>query len=56
MITASKVDFREDTQNAYLEVAADGGTGVIENPAFKEDRTQNKSYKDYVMGRIVCVK
>ena len=56
VITASKVDFREDTQNAYLEVAADGGTGVIENPAFKEERSQNKTYKDYVMGRIICVK
>ena len=53
IITASKVDFRDDTDNAFLKVGEAGGTGVLANPMFKPELCANKSYEDYLQGKII---
>ena len=53
IITASKVDFRDDTDNSFLKVGEAGGTGVLANPMFKPELCANKSYEDYLQGKII---
>ena len=54
-ITNPRVHFRKDTtNNAFLTVAEPGGNGFIENPVTNDDLIQDKTYKDYVVGRTIC--
>ena len=41
-----------ETQNAVLKVDEEGGTGVIEFPAFNPEWSQDKSYEQYLHGRV----
>ncbi len=52
IIKSANVDLRPETQNAFLQVAEAGGNGTVENPMFNEANCQDKSYKDYLVGRI----
>ena len=54
LITNTKVTFRADAQNTnFLLVGESGGTGLIENPFFNEDMAPDKSYRDYLSGRVL---
>ena len=53
IITASKVDFKEDTENAYLKVGEEGGTGVVQNPMVKPELSADKAYEDYLVGKVI---
>lgn len=54
LITNTKVTFRDDAKNTnFLLVGASGGNGVIENPFFKENMAPDKSYKDYLVGKVL---
>ena len=53
-ITNAKVEFRGDTpNNAFLVGATEGGNGVIENPYTNDALIKDKSYKDFVTGKII---
>lgn len=54
LITNTKVTFRGDAQNTeFLLVGEKGGTGSIENPFFNEAMAPDKSYRDYLVGRVL---
>ena len=54
LISNTKVCFRNDASpTEYLLVGKEGGTGVIEKPFFNEDMTKDKSYKDYLIGKVL---
>ena len=52
--TNLRVHFRGDTtNNALLTVGEEGGHGIIENPVTCEDLIHNKTYKDYLVGKVL---
>ena len=54
LLTNCKVTFQNDAQNTeFLLVEKPGGYGVIENPFFNEDKASDKSYKDYLKGKVI---
>jgi hypothetical protein len=54
LISNTKVCFRGDASpTEYLIVGEKGGTGVIEKPFFNEEMTKDKSYKDYLIGKVL---
>ena len=54
LISNTKVCFRSDANpTEYLVVKDAGGTGKIENPFFNEEMTKDKSYKDYLVGKVL---
>ena len=54
VLRACRVDFREDcTNRSYMKVEKTGGIGFIENPILRCSRSDDKSYLDYVQGKIV---
>lgn len=54
LLSNVKVTFRNDAQNTnFLLVGENGGYGQIENPFFNEDKAPDKSYKDYLSGRVI---
>ena len=42
----------EGVKSSFLTCTEDGGSGVIENPIFNEERSLNKQYRDYITGKI----
>ncbi len=49
-----RVHFREDTtNNALLTVGEAGGNGVIENPVTNAHAITDKTYEDYLTGKII---
>jgi len=53
IITACKVDFRKETDNAYLKIGETGGTGVIQNPMFQPKLCADNSYEDHLEGKVI---
>ena len=54
LLTNCKVTFRKDANNTnFLLVGEAGGYGVIENPFFNEDQAPDKSYMDYLKGKVL---
>jgi hypothetical protein len=48
------VSFRADAKDTnFLLVGEKGGYGLIENPFFNEAMSPDKSYKDYLTGRVL---
>ena len=48
-----RIHFRGDTtNNAFLKVGAEGGRGLIENPVTDDNLIHDKTYKDYLTGKI----
>lgn len=53
MIVNSRASFRGGVSNtAFLKVGKAGGGGVIEYPVFNEGSCNDKSYKDYLVGKV----
>ena len=53
MIVNSRVTFRGGVSNtAYLKVGAEGGSGVIQYPVFNEGACADKSYQNYLEGKV----
>lgn len=56
IIKSGKVVFHGDSPteaNAYISVKDNGGTGIIENPIFNESKTNNRTYSDYLVGKVL---
>lgn len=54
LITNSKVTFRADAKDTeFLLVGEKGGSGLIENPFFKEEMVTDRSYREYLSGRVL---
>ena len=57
LVSNTKVTFRADADNTnFLLVGEPGGNGVIENPFFNEERSLDKSYRDYLVGKVIAQK
>lgn len=55
LVSNTKVTFRADADNTnFLLVGEPGGNGVIENPFFNEEKSLDKSYRDYLIGRVIA--
>ena len=53
MIVNSRVSFRGGVSNtAFLKVGASGGSGVIQYPIFNEGLCADKSYQNYLEGKV----
>ena len=53
MIVNSRVSFRGGVSNtAFLKVGASGGNGVIQYPIFNEGLCADKSYQNYLDGKV----
>ena len=53
MIVNSRVSFRGGVSNtAFLKVGASGGSGVIQYPIFNEGLCADKSYHNYLEGKV----
>ena len=53
MIVNSRVTFRGGVSNtAFLKVGASGGRGVIQYPVFSEGACVDKSYQNYLEGKV----
>lgn len=52
VLKSPKVHFGEETENAFLKVAELGGDGIIENPIFLESSSSDKTFRDYIDGKI----
>ena len=53
-ITNVKVQFRDDSENnSLLTGNIEGGNGFIENPIFNEALVKDKTYTDFVTGKII---
>ncbi len=54
LLTNCKVSFRGDANDTnFLLVKEKGGYGLIENPFFDENKAPDKSYMDYLTGRVL---
>lgn len=53
VLSNCKVTLRSDCPNTNFLVGANGGYGSIENPFFDETRTADKSYLNYLKGRVL---
>lgn len=54
LITNSKVTFRADAKDTeFLLVGEPGGTGLVENPFFREEMVTDHTYRDYLSGRVL---
>ena len=54
LLTNCNVTFRGDAPDTnFLIVGEEGGFGVIENPYFNENMSIDKSYKDYLKGKVM---
>jgi len=54
LLTNPKVTFRADARDTeFLLVGEEGGTGLVENPFFREDMVSDKSYQTYLHGRVL---
>ena len=53
MIVNSRVSFRSGiSDSAFLKVGAAGGNGVIQYPIFSEGLSNDKAYRDYLVGKV----
>ena len=53
IVTACKVDFKAETENSYLKVGEAGGNGVISNPMLNPNICTDKTYEEYLNGRVI---
>ena len=54
IIKSTRVTFQPEAPNTnFLVVGEPGGCGVIETPIFKEEKSIDKSYKDYLVGKVL---
>ena len=53
LLSNCKVSFRGDATNTGFLVGATGGFGVIENPFFDENKSEDKCYLNYLNGRVL---
>lgn len=52
-VTNIKAEFCGGGDNALLVTCADGGNGIIKDPAFNVKLAGNETYKRYLVGRVV---
>ena len=56
IIRSGKVAFNGNSPsnaNAYISVEEDGGSGIIENPIFNESKSDDKTYLNYLTGKVI---
>ena len=53
LLSNCKVSMRGDAPNRAFLTGAEGGCGVIENPFFDENFSDDKCYKNYLVGRVL---
>lgn len=53
VVTNIKAEFCGSGDNALLVTYADGGNGIIKDPAFDVKLAGNETYKKYLVGRVV---
>lgn len=54
VVSNLRSNFRDDTQNAVLEVGKPGGIGVFDNLLVDSSKVADKSYKRYTQGTLLC--
>ncbi len=53
-IANANIALRGDVQNrAFIKVSEAGGLGIIENPTFVPECSDDESYKDYLVGHVI---
>ena len=54
-ISYAKIALHADHPNSsFMTVKEPGGWGIVDNPIFVEERSLDKSYRDYLTGKVVC--
>ena len=53
IVKSYRVDFHDDTHNTFLKVGEAGGGGIFEYPIFEESKTEDRTYRDYLAGKVI---
>ena len=54
-ILNADINFRGDAKNRkFLTAGEAGGFGIVENPIFNAALNEDDSYKDYLVGKVLC--